>query len=66
MWSGIGEKESERLGVDCPGYGVAKEGDSRWCSGRKLFNVFDGRTFTFDCCTYMSGETMLNAKEPKK
>ena len=49
---GIGEWESERLGVDCPSYGVAEEGDSGRCSGRELFNVFDEWTFTFDCCTW--------------
>ena len=48
-------RERERLGMDCPSYGVAEEGDLGWCSGRKCLIVFDERIMTFDYCTCMSG-----------
>ena len=41
--------------MDCPGYGVAEEGDPGWCSGRKCLIVFDERIMIFDYCTCMSG-----------
>ena len=50
-----GKRECERVGVDCPGLGKAEEGNPGWCSGTGLFNVLNGQTMTFDCCTCMSG-----------
>ena len=48
-------REHERVGADCPGLEKVEEGSPGWCSGTGEYNVFNGGTITFDCCTRMSG-----------
>ena len=55
IWRGDGERDYERVGVDCPGLGKAEEGSPGWCSGTREFNVFNGQTSTFYYCTCMNG-----------
>ena len=50
-----GERECERVGVDCPSLGKAEEGCPGWCNGTGVFSVLNGRTITFDYYTSMSG-----------